>query len=143
LRRIKGFFFFFLIFRTVEAGKKTCFCDLRVDNLVNSKVIQDLHDDRIGSFFRGCRYASDNCSGECWYHSDKAAAATKDNQDHLDAVCKRLGLNPSGYPIVGYVKVSNCGTHNSKNYHKKLCCKQHEFVLPNGQVVLYNYGEMC
>jgi len=58
-------------------------------------------------------------------------------------MCERLGLNPSGYPIVGYVKVSNCGTHNSKNYHKKLCCKQHKFVLPNGQVVLYNYGEMC
>jgi len=124
----------------LELSSKLECCDLRICN----HVIQDLHDDRIGNFFTRCRYASKRCPGKCWPHADHAYNVfVSKNARALDKECERFGLNPSGHPLVGYVKVSsNCGTSH-KVYHKKLCCKQDTFVLPNGREITVDYAEIC
>ena len=130
-------------FRTVT-GKRTCFCDLRVDAHSNSKVIEDLPNDKVGHLITTCRYATNNCPGKCWARADNAVGLLHNrNLAHLASICRRVGPSgSSGHPIIGYVKMSNCGTFNSRDYHIKLCCYRQEIDVGLPQRIVVDFGKM-
>ena len=54
-----------------------------------------------------------------------------DRQQILNHVCRFYtnARKPNGIPLIGYVQVSNCGTHKSYIYPKKLCCYYHVITI--------------
>ena len=118
----------------------TCFCDVRVGGHSNSKVLYDAHNPEVRGTFKGCRAGSNECPGKCWYEVNKAVP----QQHILNHMCRTYTtvLPPNGIPLIGYVKVSNCGTHKSYIYPKKLCCYYHVIPIFNPPRVI-RHGYLC
>ena len=67
-----------------------------------------------------------------------------DRQQILTHVCRFYtnARKPNGIPLIGYLQVSNCGTHKSYIYPKKLCCYYHVIPIFNPPRVI-RYGYLC
>ena len=122
-----------------EARKMTCFCDIRRAGNSNSPLVHDLPNPVVRGTFKGCKAGARECPGKCWHEGWKALG----NQGNLNYMCRHHGniAPPHGIPLIGYVKISNCGTFNTYNYHRKLCCFQ--TVIPSIPRRVIKYGYFC
>lgn len=118
----------------------TCFCDIRLDNHVNSKILHNVPDPVVTGLFKGCKAGTRECPGKCW----NAGKQDLKQQHVLDLMCRYYNTvtAPNGIPLIGYVKVSNCGTHKSYQYPQKLCCYHHSIPIFNPPRVI-KYGYLC
>ena len=123
----------------MEARKMTCFCDIRRGPYSNSPVVHNLQNPIVRGFFKGCKAGARECPWKCW---NKGHAALKD-QNTLNYMCRFYNNIPphKGIKLGGYVKISNCGTHKTYNYHKKLCC--YRVVIPIFPPKILRYGYLC
>ena len=118
----------------------TCFCDVRVGGHSNSKVLYDAHNPEVRGTFKGCRAGTNECPDKCWHEVRKAVP----QQSVLNHMCRDYYTvgPPNGIPLIGYVEVSNCGTHKSYIYPQKLCCYYHVIPFFNPPRVI-RYGYLC
>ena len=117
----------------------TCYCDIRRAGHSNSPLVHNLPNPVVRGLFKGCKAGNRECPGKCWREGWKAFR----NQGTMNYMCRHYGTisPPRGIPLIGYVKISNCGTHKTYNYRKKLCCFR--TVIPIRPPRVLKYGYLC
>ena len=126
----------------MEARRMSYFCDIRLDNHVNSRVLYTLPRGRyleVRGLFKGCKAGARECPRKCW----NAGKGALKKQHVLNHMCRYYNTvaPPKGIKLIGYVKISNCGTHKSYRYAKKLCC--YKAVIPIFPPKVIRYGYLC